>query len=99
MAVGAGRWHLHAVVVGALSVEVAAMVVDTAVIQRAEAHEAVLQGVVALFVHVVVPDHILLTREPLPGESAQLAGARPPTCVPRVPGPGAGPGALGSPCK
>lgn len=75
MVLGAGRWHLHAVVVGALSIEVAAVVVDAAVVQGAEAHEAVLQGVVALLVHVVVPDHILLTREPLPGDSAQLAGA------------------------
>lgn len=52
-------------VMGAFSVEVAAMVVDTAVIQRAKAHEAMLQGVVPLFVHIVVPDHILLTGEPL----------------------------------
>lgn len=50
---------------GAFSVEVAAMVVDAAVIQRAEAHEAVLQGVVPLLVHVVVPDYILLTGKPL----------------------------------
>lgn len=55
-------------VVGALPVEVAAVVVDAAVVQRAEAHEAVLQGVVPLLVHVVVPNHILLAREPLPGE-------------------------------
>lgn len=67
--------HLHAVVVGAFPVEVAAVVVDTAVVQRAEAHEAVLQGVVAFLVHVVVPDHVLLAREPLPGH-ARLAGAR-----------------------
>lgn len=60
--------HLHAVVVGALPVEVAAVVVDAAVVQWAEAHEAVLQGVVPLLVHVVVPNHILLAREPLPGE-------------------------------
>lgn len=44
------------------------MVVDAAVVQRAEAHEAVLQRVVPLLVHVVVPDHVLLAREPLPGE-------------------------------
>lgn len=71
--------HLHAVVVGALPVEVAAVVVDAAVVQRAEAHEAVLQGVVALLVHVVVPDHVLLAREPLQ-ESARLAGAGPMVC-------------------
>ena len=64
----AGAGHLHAVVVGALPGEVAAVVVDAAVVQRAEAHEAVLQGVVPLLVHVVVPDHVLLAREPLPGE-------------------------------
>lgn len=76
---GAGRGgagHLHAVVVGALPVEVAAVVVDAAVVQRAEAHEAVLQGVVPLLVHVVVPDHVLLAGEPLPGEGP-LAAARP----------------------
>lgn len=66
-------------VVGALPVEVAAVVVDAAVVQRAEAHEAVLQGVVALLVHVVVPDHVLLAREPLQ-ESARLAGAGPMVC-------------------
>lgn len=63
-----GARHLHAVVVGALPVEVAAVVVDAAVVQGAEAHEAVLQGVVPLLVHVVVPNHVLLAREPLPGE-------------------------------
>lgn len=57
--------YLHAVVMGAFSVEVAAMVVDAAVIQGAEAHEAMLQGVVPLLVHVVVPDYILLTGKPL----------------------------------
>lgn len=57
--------YLHAVVMGAFSIEVAAMVVDTAVVQRAEAHEAMLQGVVPLLVHVVVPDYILLTGKPL----------------------------------
>lgn len=49
----------------ALSIEVAAMIVDAAVIQGAEAHEAVLQRVVPLLVHVVVPDYILFTRKPL----------------------------------
>lgn len=34
--------YLHAVVVGALPVEVAAMVVDATVVQWAEAHEAML---------------------------------------------------------
>lgn len=62
---GVGILYLHAVVMGAFSVEVAAMVVDAAVIQRAEAHEAMLQGVVPLLVHVVVPDYILLTGKPL----------------------------------
>lgn len=57
--------YLHAVVMGAFSIEVAAMVVDTAVVQRAEAHEAMLQRVVPLLVHVVVPDYILLTGKPL----------------------------------
>lgn len=59
--------HLHAVVVGALAVEVAAVVVDAAVVQGAEAHEAVLQGVIPLLVHVVVPDHVLFTGESLQG--------------------------------
>lgn len=57
--------YLHAVVVGAFPVEMAAVVVDAAVVQRAEAHEAVLQRVVPLLVHVVVPDHILFTGKPL----------------------------------
>lgn len=57
--------HLHAVVVGALAVQVAAVVVHAAVVQGAEAHEAVLQGVIALLVHVVMPNHILLTGESL----------------------------------
>lgn len=57
--------YLHAVVVGALAVEMAAVVVDAAVIQRAEAHESVLQGVVPLLMHVVMPYHILLTGESL----------------------------------
>lgn len=50
---------------GAFPIQVTAMVVDTAVVQRAEAHEAMLQRVVPLLVHVVVPDHILLTGKPL----------------------------------
>lgn len=66
--------HLHAVVMGAFSVEVAAVVVDAAVVQRAEAHEAVLQGVVALLVHVVVPDHVLLAGEPLETRERVAAG-------------------------
>lgn len=66
--------HLHAVVMGAFSVEVAAVVVDAAVIQGAEAHEAVLQGVVALLVHVVVPDHVLLAGEPLETSEKGEAG-------------------------
>lgn len=57
--------YLHAVVMRALSIEVAAMIVDAAVIQGAEAHEAVLQRVVPLLVHVVVPDYILFTGKPL----------------------------------
>lgn len=57
--------YLHAVVMGTFSIQVAAMVVDAAVIQRAEAHEPMLQGVVPLLVHVVVPDHILLAGKPL----------------------------------
>lgn len=57
--------YLHTVVVSALAVQVAAVVIDAAVIQRAEAHEAVLQRVVPLLVHVVVPYHILFTRESL----------------------------------
>lgn len=68
-------------VVGALPIEVAAVVVDTAVIQRAEAHEAVLQGVVTLLVHVVMSDHVLLTCEPLPGKSTKLAEAGAPQSV------------------
>ena len=60
-----GVVYLHAVVMGAFSIEVAAVVVDAAVVQRAEAHEAVLQRVVPLLVHVVVPDYILLTGKPL----------------------------------
>lgn len=52
-------------VMGAFSIEVAAVVVDTAVVQRAETHESMLQGVVPFLVHVVVPDYILLTGKPL----------------------------------
>lgn len=63
--------YLHAVVVCALPVEVAAVVVDAAVIQGAEAHEAVLQGIVPLLVHVVVPDHVLLASEPLQGQTGR----------------------------
>lgn len=60
-------WHcyLHAVVVCAFPVQVAAMIVNTAVVQWAETHEAVLKGIVTLLVHVVMPDHILLTCESL----------------------------------
>lgn len=57
--------YLHAVVVGAFSIEVAAVIVDATVVQGAEAHEAMLQGIVPLLVHVVVPDYILLTGKPL----------------------------------
>ncbi|KAG8142381.1 hypothetical protein E2320_006303, partial [Naja naja] len=53
--------YLHAMVMCAFPVEVAAVVVDTAVVQGAEPHEAVLQGVVPLLVHVVMPDDVLLT--------------------------------------
>lgn len=67
--------YLHAVVMGAFSIEVAAMVVDTAVVQRAEAHEAMLQGVVPLLVHVVVPDYILLTGKPLQKERGKKCTA------------------------
>lgn len=86
-------------VVGALPVEVAAVVVDAAVVQRAEAHEAVLQGVVALLVHVVMSDHVLLTCEPLPGESTKLAEARAPSPCAKSAWTRAGPKALGSPYK
>lgn len=58
-------FYLHTVVVGALAVEVAAVVVDAAVIQWTEAHEAMLQGVVPFLVHVVVSYNILFTRESL----------------------------------
>lgn len=49
----------------ALSIEVTAVIVDAAVVQGTEAHEAVLQRVVPLLVHVVVPDYILFTGKPL----------------------------------
>lgn len=71
-----GVVYLHAVVMGTFSIEVAAMVVDTAVIQRAEAHEAMLQGVVPLLVHVVVPDYILLTGKPLQKGEGEMYGNR-----------------------
>lgn len=64
---------------GAFSIEVAAMVVDTTVVQRAEAHESMLQRVVPLLVHVVVPDYILLTGKPLQkgrGEKCTATGWR-----------------------
>lgn len=97
-----GCWrsrHLHAVVVGALSIEVAAVVVDTAVIQRAEAHEAVLEGIVAFLVHVVMSDHVLLTCEPLPGKSIKLAEACAPSPCAKSAWTRAGPKALRSPYK
>jgi hypothetical protein len=75
------------------------MVVDTAVIQRAEAHEAMLQGVVPLLVHVVMSDHVLLTCEPLPGESAELAGTHAPNPHAKSVWARAGPKALRSPYK
>lgn len=58
----------------ALSIEVAAMIVDAAVIQGAEAHEAVLQRVVPLLVHVVVPDYILFTSKPLQKQEGEGEG-------------------------
>lgn len=61
---------------GTFSIEMAAMVVDTAVIQRAEAHESMLQGVVSLLVHVIMPDHILLTGKPLQKESGKMYSNR-----------------------
>lgn len=57
--------YLHTVVVSALAIQMAAVVIHAAVIQRAEAPEAVLQRVVPLLVHVVVPYHILFTGESL----------------------------------
>lgn len=66
--------YLHAVVMRALSIEVAAMIVDAAVIQGAEAHEAVLQRVVPLLVHVVVPDYILFTSKPLQKQEGEGEG-------------------------
>lgn len=49
----------------AFPVQVAAVVVHAAVIQGAEAHEAVLEGVITFLVHVVMPNHILFTSESL----------------------------------
>lgn len=57
--------YLHAVVVCAFPIQVAAVIVHTAVIQGAEAHEAVLEGVITFLVHVVMPNHILFTSESL----------------------------------
>lgn len=57
--------YLHAVVVSALPVQVAAVVVHAAVVQGAEAHEAMLQGVITFLVHVVMPNHVLFTSESL----------------------------------
>lgn len=54
-------------VVCAFPIQVAAMIVNAAVVQGAETHEAVLKRVVTLLVHVVMPDHILLTCESLVG--------------------------------
>lgn len=68
-------------VMGAFSIEVTSMVVDAAVIQRAEAHEAMLQGVVPLLMHVVVPDHILLTGKPLQKREGGREGVQQKVCV------------------
>lgn len=57
--------YLHAVVVCAFPIQVAAVIVHTAVIQGAEAHEAVLEGIITFLVHVVMPNHILFTSESL----------------------------------
>lgn len=57
--------YLHAVVVCAFPIQVAAMIVHATVIQGAEAHEAVLEGIIAFLVHVVMPNHILFTSESL----------------------------------
>lgn len=57
--------YLHAVVVCAFPVQVAAVIVHAAVIQGAEAHEAVLEGIITFLVHVVMPNHILFTSESL----------------------------------
>lgn len=86
-------------VVGAFPIEVAAVVVDTAIIQRAEAHEAMLQGVVALLVHVVMSDHVLLACEPLPEKNTKLAEACAPSPCAKSAWTRAGPKALGSPYK
>lgn len=83
-------------VMRALPVEVAAVVVDAAIIQWAEAHEAVLQGVVPLLVHVVMSDHVLLACEPLPGNNTKLAEARAPSPCAKSAWTRAGPKALRS---
>lgn len=57
--------YLHAVVVCAFPIQVAAVIVHTTVIQGAEAHEAVLEGIITFLVHVVMPNHILFTSESL----------------------------------
>lgn len=57
--------YLHAVVVCAFPIQVAAMVVHATVIQGAEAHEAVLEGIITFLVHVVMSNHILFTSESL----------------------------------
>ena len=57
--------YLHAVVVCAFPIQVAAMIVYATVIQGAEAHEAVLEGIITFLVHVVMPNHILFTSESL----------------------------------
>lgn len=41
------------------------MIVHATVIQGAEAHEAVLEGIITFLVHVVMPNHILFTSESL----------------------------------
>lgn len=84
-------------VVGALPIEVAAVVVDAAIVQRAETHEAMLQGVVSFLVHVVVPDHVLLACKPLPGKSTKLAEARAHSPCAKSAWTRAGPKGLGSP--
>lgn len=80
---------------GALPVEVAAVVVDAAIVQWAEPHKTVLQGVVPLLVHVVMSDHVLLACEPLPEENTKLAEARAPSPCAKSAWTRAGPKALG----
>lgn len=58
-------------VVGALAIKMATVVVHAAVIQWAKAHESVLQGVVPLLMHVIMPYHILLTGESLSKHNTQ----------------------------